>query len=125
MSTIPRRTSLKRYTPVRKKRPGVRRGQPTKAEKEAERDRVYERCGGRCELRGEDGMPLHPEHISGVLPSQWSVFERWHLVHLHAKRRFGWTEAAGNTLLGGCYFCHIVASHQQGRMIIPPNRNIE
>lgn len=111
---IPRRTPLKRYTPVRKKRPGVRKGQPTNAEKETEHERVYERCGGRCELRGEDGQPLHPNHRDGVLPSKGSIFERWHLVHLHGKRRFGWTEAAGNTLLGGCYWCHIVAMHELG-----------
>ena len=111
---IHRRTPLKRYTPVRKKRPGVRKGQPTNAKKETERNRVYERCGGQCELRDEDGKPLHPKHIFGVLPSKGSIFERWHLVHLHGKLRFGWTEAAGNTLLGGCYWCHIVAMHQHG-----------
>jgi len=114
---IVRRTPLKRYTPVRKKRPVLRKGQPTNAEKEAERNRVYERCGGQCELRDEEGKPLHPKHIFVVLPSNGSIFERWHLVHLHGKRRFGWTEADGNTLLGGCYWCHIVASHQQGKKI--------
>jgi hypothetical protein len=89
---------IKRRTPIRKKRPGPpRRGQPTNEEKAAERNRIYERCGGRCELRNEFGLPLSPKHILGILPSIGSVFERWHLVHLHAKRRFGWRESDGNT----------------------------
>jgi hypothetical protein len=104
-----------RRKPVRKKRPGTRRGEPTKAQKTAERERVYLRSGGMCELRGEDGEPLHQQHRSGVLPREGSVFERWHLVHLHCKRRFGWTEAHGNTLLGGCYACHILGMHAQGK----------
>lgn len=106
---------IKRYTPARRKRPGVRRGQPTKAEKAAERSRVYERSGGRCELRDEQGLPLHPDHRDGVLPADGSVFERWHLVHLHSKRRFGWTEQSGNVLLGGCFSCHILGMHTQGK----------
>ena len=114
---IQRRTLIKRSGPPRKKRPGTRRGQPTKAEKAAERQRIYQRSGGFCELRGEDGKPLHPQHISGVLPSEGPVSVRWHLVHLHAKRRFGWTEAAGNRLLGGCYPCHILGAHSLGRKI--------
>jgi len=93
-----------------------RRGQPTKAEKEAERDRVYARCGGQCELRDESGQPLHRDHTRGILPpSGDDPRYHWHLVHLHSKRRFGWTEAAGNTLLGGCYACHILAMHTQGK----------
>ena len=45
-SRIERRKPLKRSGPPRKKRPGVRRGQPTDAEKEAERNRVYDVAAG-------------------------------------------------------------------------------
>lgn len=111
---IERRTPLKRYTPVRKKRPTLRRGEPTKEEKEAIRLAVYERCGGKCELHLD-------KDCSGdsVLPFAGSVFERWHLVHRRAKRRFGWREdpATGQKHFGGCYSCHIVAVHSQGKKI--------
>jgi hypothetical protein len=101
---------------IPKRRAKPRRGQPTKAEKEAERNRVYARCGGQCELRDESGQPLHRDHTRGILPpSGDDPRYHWHLVHLHSKRRFGWTEAAGNTLLGGCYACHILAMHTQGK----------
>ena len=104
-----RRTPIKRSGPPRKKRPGVRRGQPTKAQKKAERERVYERANGLCQLHLMPGC-------SGrrVLPWEGPLMARAHLVHLHAKRRFGWTEADGNTLLIGCYECHIVGMHQKG-----------
>ena len=101
---------------IPKRRAKPRRGQPTSAEKVLERDRVYRRCGGKCELRGEDGKPLHPNHQEGALRSGGDDPRyRWHLVHLHSKRRFGWTEAQGNTLLGGCYAFHILAMHTQGK----------
>ena len=117
---IQRRTPLKRSAPPRKRRPGTRRGQPTKEEKGRIRLAVYERAQGRCELR------LHKD-CSGerVLPWGGDVFHRAHLVHLHGKRRFGWTEADGNTLLIGCYWCHIVSQHSQGIAIVPPKRDAE
>jgi hypothetical protein len=120
---IARRTPLKRYTSVRKKRPGVRKGQPTNEEKTVERDRVYDRCGGRCELRGENGQPLHPNHLEGVLPSEGPLMARWHLVHVFGKRRWGWTERPGSKqrLMGGCYWCHIVGQHSLGRKFVVPN----
>ena len=112
---IQRYARLKRSAPPRKKRPGVRRGELTNAEKEAERDRVYGRCGGRCELRDAEGNPLHPDHWAGVLPKDGvTPWDHWHLVHLHSKRRFGWTEAQGNTLLGGCPACHLEGMHRLG-----------
>jgi hypothetical protein len=113
---------IQRSAPPRRKRSRTRRGQPTAEEKEAERDRVYERCGGTCELRDENGKPLSPKHLSGILPSQGSVFERWHLVHVKAKRRFGWRESDGNTLKGGCYWCH-AASHNAGGKPVPAKVN--
>ena len=93
-----------RRTPVRKVRPGTRRGQPTRNEKACIRLAAYERAGGLCELR------ISHLCILGVLPFIGSAMERWHLVHLHAKRRFGWGE---DNLCGGCYWCH-AASHNAG-----------
>lgn len=106
---------IKRHTPVRKRRATPRRGEPTAEEKDTERRRVYARCAGRCELRGEDGKPLHIDHVHGLLPSDGQTpWDHWHLVHLHSKRRFGWTEAQGNTLLGGCPPCHLIGMHVLG-----------
>ncbi len=103
------RQPLKRYTPPRKRRLQPRRGEPTKEEKGAIRKAVYERCGGRCELH------LVPDCIGGVLPPEGQTpWDHWHLVHLHSKRRFGWTEESGNKLLGGCWKCHLVGMHTKG-----------
>lgn len=125
---IKRRTPLKRSGPPRKKRPGVRRGEPTKEEKAAIRQDEYDRCGGRCELRDKNGHPLHLRHITRVLPFEGSIYDRWHLVHYKAKRRFGWRAdpATGQVLLGGCYWCHIEASHVRGvKIVLPQERNTE
>jgi len=108
-----KRTPLKRSTkPIArtaiKSRSKPRRGEPTAKEKATIRLSVYERSEGRCQLNLGDGCNR------GVLPFDGSVFERWHLVHVHAKRRFGWTEEQGNRLLGGCYWCHIVQVHGKG-----------
>jgi hypothetical protein len=100
-----RRSLPIRRTPVRKVRPGTRRGQPTKAEKTSLHDQVYAESGGRCELR------KHPLCLTGVLPEQGSLVERWHLVHLQAKRVHGWGR---ENLCGGCYFCHIEYLHNAG-----------
>lgn len=105
-----RRTRLVRRTPIRTKRPGPpRRGQLTSAQKEAARALIYQLSGGKCELR------LHPQ-CSGnnILPWSGSVFERWHLVHVRAKRRFGWPTSGPDRIRGGCYWCHIVMLHQKG-----------
>ena len=95
----------------RKKRRGVRRGQPTPAEKTAIRDLVYEESGGRCEIR------KHPQCLTGVLPSEGYITARWHLVHLQAKRVHGWDRS---NLKGGCYFCHIEYLHNAGGKPCPP-----
>ena len=118
-----RSAPIQRRTPVRKKRPTARRGEPTAQEKAAERQRVYDRCGGRCELRGEDGQPLHKDHASGVLPFDGETpWDHWHLVHLHSKRRFGWLESQGNTLLGGCSACHLEGVHRLGLKPVNPRK---
>jgi len=95
LSSIPREP--------RKKRRGVRRGQPTKAEKTAIRDLVYEESGGRCELN------LSSQCIRGVLPKDGvSPWDHWHLVHLKAKRVYGWNR---ENLCGGCHICHLIELH--------------
>jgi hypothetical protein len=103
----PRKARLRRYTWPRKRRPGPpRRGQPTRQEKAQIRLQVYQRSGGRCDLK-LDGC------AGGVLPFEGSPFDRWHLVHLRSKRRFGWTEPP-NKLCGGCFHCHIEMRHGRG-----------
>lgn len=99
-----------RRTPVRKVRPGTRRGQPTKAEKEAIRNAQYAESGGRCD------MGISPKHVWGVLPPTGSIYERWHLVHIKAKRVYGWGK---ENLCGGCYWCHIDHMHQGGKPCPP------
>lgn len=91
-----KRSPLKRYGPVRKRRPTARRGEPTASDKATLRRFVYERAGGKCELRLKGCK-------GGVLPWDGEVFVRCHLVHLRARRRFGWGE---NNLALGCAQCH-------------------
>lgn len=82
-----------------------RRGQPSKAQKKVLRDDAYERSGGRCELRKSKDCNRN------VMPSEGSIYERAHLVHLQAKRVHGW---APENLALGCYACHIIFMHQNG-----------
>ena len=105
---IPRNKPLRRYAPPRKKRPGVRRGQPTNEEKSALRLAVYQRAGGKCELR------LHKQ-CSGerVLPYEGEVLFRAHLVHLHSRGAGGkWTME--NCKIG-CAACHNGSMHTGGK----------
>lgn len=99
-----KRSPIKRRTPLRQRRARPRRGEPTKDEKAALRRFVYERAGGKCELRLKGCK-------GGVLPWDGDVFERCHLVHLRARRRFG-TKTDGCCL--GCFSCHIERSHTEG-----------
>jgi len=94
------RAPLRRKVPLRKKRPGIRRGELTDIEKGVRREFIYNLSGGRCELGlpGCKGIPL---------PYNGSVFERWHLVHMRAKRRFGWPTE-------GAHRMHIEMMHQKG-----------
>ena len=89
-----------------RRRTKPRRGQPTPAEKKAIRDQVYADTGGCCELNLS-----HPPS-NRVYPKEGDVLQRWHLVHLKAKRVHGWGR---ENLAGGCYQCHIVEMHQKGR----------
>ena len=106
-----------------RRRTKLRRGELTPAEKGAERKRVYDRCGGRCELRGTDGLPLSPRHQEGVLQRDGDTpWDHWHLVHLHSKRPAFWSEAQGNVLLGGCPACHLDGMHRLGNKPVVPKR---
>ncbi len=115
---------MKPRKPIPRVRATLRRSELTKAEKEAERERVYVRCGGRCELRDEKGRPLMQGrgHDERIMPRTGDVFSRWHLVHLHSKRPAFWSEAQGNTLLGGCHACHMIGMHQYGMKPVVPVR---
>lgn len=94
-----------RRSPIRKKRSTPRRGQLSALEVEIIRVRVYEETGGRCELQ------TMPNCMRGVLPLFGGVRERWHLVHLKNKRRFGWGR---HNLAGGCPVCHLDGAHTKG-----------
>lgn len=78
-----------------------RRGEPTKAEKQAAREKVYRRAAGCCQLR------LAPDCIHGVLPLDGpDELSHGHLVHFKSKRRFGWMESDIQQHFWGCWRCH-------------------
>ena len=67
----------------------LRRGEPTKEEKQAARVGCRSRAAGRCEDCGR--------------PTLLSV---GHLHHMHGKRRFGWQESEIQTHRWLCPACH-------------------
>lgn len=89
---------------LRRKRPGTRRGQPTKAEKAEIRQFAYQRARGRCELRIACSG-------TAILPYDGDVRERWHLVHLRNRRMWGW---GPENICGGCARCHSDEHHTRG-----------
>lgn len=91
-----------------RRRTKPRRGQPTKAEKSAIWDAVYERAEGKCELR------LHKQ-CSGarVLPRTGELLFKAHLVHLKS-RGAGGTWTMENCRLG-CAPCHNGSMHTEGK----------
>lgn len=103
-----RRTPLRRYKAPNKKRPTLRRGQPSAEEIHEMRVLIYEKSGGRCELH------LLPTCKTGVLPFDGDLLERWHLVHVRHRRRFGWPTEGPFRMRGGCYECHIRGMHHKG-----------
>ena len=109
---ILRRTRLCRKTPIRPRRPTLRRGELNPAEKSAAREFIYELSGGRCELRFPGCMGLI------WLPYDGDVYHRWHLVHDGAKRRFGWPVSGPRRMRGGCYHCHEML-HRLGPKLCP------
>ena len=86
----------------------LRRGELTPMEKAALRLTVYEESEGKCQLK------VAPNHVGHILPldaddPRWG----WHLVHIKAKRRFGWGR---ENLVGGCFACHSWL-HQGGKPV--------
>jgi hypothetical protein len=98
---------IPRRTPVRRKRPGLRKGELTKAEKSRRREFIYELSGGMCELK-------LPGCKQQWLPYEGDVRDRWHLVHMRHKRRFGWPIEGEHRMRGGCFTCHSLM-HNTGR----------
>ena len=94
---------------IRKRRPGLRRGELTTAEKEAVRRMAYERARGRCEL----DRYLHC--CGGIgLPWEGGIRERGHLVHLRNKRMYGWGE---QNVCWGCAHAHSDLMHTKGLQV--------
>lgn len=83
-----------------KPRKTLRRGEPTRAEKQEARIDCRERAGGMCELRQSD------QCLGGPLPLEGDLFQRGHLSHLHGKRRYGWMESGIQKHQWSCWVCH-------------------
>ena len=77
------------------------------AEKSVVRREVYERDGGRCQLR------LGPKCNPNVLPYDGDILFRAHLCHIVSMARGGKFEPANLRI--GCCQCHIGYEHTQGR----------
>ena len=93
-------------SPIRKRRPGTRRGELTAAEKEAVRVMAYTRARGGCEL------DRHLHCCGGkVLPWNGGLRERGHLVHLRNRRMYGWAE---QNVAWGCPHGHLDLHHTKG-----------
>lgn len=97
-----------RRSPIRKKRLKPRRGELTKAEKEALRIAVYIRDRGKCQLR------LHKQcSADRELPYDGELLFRAHLVHLKSRGAGGkWTM---DNMVIGCAACHSGSMHTEGR----------
>ncbi len=112
-------STIKRHTPVKKKRDKPRRGEPTNEEKQAARVICYSRANGLCQLHVND-------QCLGYAPlnAQDDDEHQGQLCHLKSKRRFGWfeSEQTGQRHLWGCVNCHRI-SHCYGKSGIKPCPN--
>lgn len=79
----------------------------TPAQKKAIRLEVYDRDGGRCQLR------LGPKCNIAVLPFDGELLFRAHLCHIIPKSRGGKFEASNLRI--GCAQCHLGYEHTEGR----------
>lgn len=70
-------------------RSNLRRGEPSKQEKQEARIACHDRAGGICEDCG-----------------RWLPLELGHLHHKHSKRRFGWLESNNQRHIWLCARCH-------------------
>jgi hypothetical protein len=86
----------------------LRRGEPSKAEKQELRTLVYARAQGMCQLQ------LVQECL-GYAPLNGDGVHQGHLVHIKAKRVHGW---GMDNLLWGCWVCH--AFQHAGGKPCPP-----
>ena len=94
-------------TPIRRKRRGTRRGQPTQVQKHTIKERIYERDGGRCQLN------ISPQCLRGVLPMDGELMFRAHLMHKRSRGAGGdWSD---DNLAIGCSFCHEASHNSQGK----------
>jgi len=71
------------------RRPILRRGEPTAAEKQAARVVCFTKAHGKCYWCG-----------------RYVSLEEGQLCHEKAKRRFGWMESENQRHLWGCMECH-------------------
>lgn len=96
-------------SPIRKRRPGTRRGELTASEKEAVRRMAFARARGRCEL------DRHLHCCGGrVWPLAGGLRERGHLVHLRNKRMWGW---GADNVAWGCAHGHLDLMHTKGMQV--------
>jgi hypothetical protein len=95
----------------------LRRGEPTKKEKQEARRRCRERAGGVCELQ------VSPECVpTRQWPLDGELGRRGELAHLHSKRRFGWMENDVQVHRWSCPACHR-ASHNCNGKPCPPKQS--
>lgn len=100
---------LPRWKPIKKRRTRIRRGKLTKKERAGIRLAVYERCGGRCELKLRDDC-LNSE-FDGPLPFKGkSPWDHWHMVHKKSEGAGGKTDL--ENCCGGCWRCHLLGIHR-------------
>ena len=93
----------------------LRRGEPTKADKQAARLHCFTRAEGRCELAlvAECWGYAPLDSYSG------DPMTHGHLCHLKSKRRFGWFESedTGQQHFFGCPPCHAASHNCDGKPI--------
>jgi hypothetical protein len=106
-------------SPIRKVRPGLRRGEPSPEEKKATRIAARNRANGICEA--QENPKCTGQRI---LPLEGDLWQRGHLAHGRAKARFGWRESEKNWLTWQCPFCHLISEHQKGIKMPRPDRPI-
>ena len=99
---------MKPRKPIRSKRPGIRRGELTAAEKEAVRRMAFRRANNMCELR------IDSTCMRGPFPLIGGLRERGHLVHLRNKRMWGW---GYENVCIGCSRCHLDLMHTKGAQV--------
>jgi hypothetical protein len=98
-------------TQINPVRSTLRRGEPTKTDKEAARIACYNRVEGMCELK------ISSKCMKYAPLNHPSPFVRGQLCHKLAKRRFGWMESeqTGQRHIWGCNECHQASHNANGK----------